>query len=195
MAVTGRVDEASLLRRAQEGDTEARELIYEKYLQKNAFLRRFLRRQMSGSFSHQDLLHEIYLRLIHHHADFRGESSLETYIFQIARRYLLEIRRRASAAKRGGGLRIVVPEDSMLETLPDIRNHGEIELGWILEKLLGEIPDSYREALRLRLMEERDYGEISEILGLNLNTVSTKIRRGKKILIDLLKKYDIWGRF
>ena len=195
MANVEHLDERVLLRRAQEGDSEAREIIYEKYLQKNAALGRFLRRELTGSFLHQDLLHEIYLRLVHQHSDFLGKSKLETYIFQIARRTILEKRRRSSALKRGGSVRIVLPDDSILENLPDTRYHAEVELGWVMQKLLGEIPDVYREAVRLRLLEERDYKEISEILDLNINTVSTRIHKGKKILIALLEKYGIWGRF
>jgi len=193
--VTKRADEKSLLRLAREGDAAAGELIYERYLLNNTFLRRFLRRQRAGLFSQQDLLHEIYLRLVHHQTEFRGESSLENYIYQIARRTILEIRRRSSAAKRGGTQRIIAPENSVLESLPSSPDTGETELGWIMEKLLEEVPDFYREALRLRLMEDRDYKEISEILDLNLNTVATRIHKGKKILIDLFKKYGIWGRF
>jgi RNA polymerase sigma-70 factor (ECF subfamily) len=189
------LDERLLLKRARDQGVEAEEVIYKRYILGNTALQSFLRREVRDPSLREDLFHEIYLRVVHSQSEFRGESSLKTYIFQIARRVILEQRRRDSASKRGGGLRFILSDDSVVGELPDHRGYANMELSWVFEKILLEIPEAYRETLRLRLIEERDYLEISKRLGLNINTVSTRIHKGKRMLIALLKKHGIWGRF
>ncbi len=53
------------------------------------------------------------------------------------------------------------------------------------------LPETYREALVLRFLEEKSYEEIMDILHIPKGTVATLISRGKKILHEHLQKADV----
>ena len=58
-----------------------------------------------------------------------------------------------------------------------------------LRSAVEGLPDLYREIARKRLIDGLQYKEIAEELGMELNTVRTRIRRAKA-LIDSMKKED-----
>lgn len=58
-----------------------------------------------------------------------------------------------------------------------------------LQKYIDALPELYREVARLRLTEGMQYKEIAEELGMELNTVRTRIRRAKA-LIDTIKSEE-----
>lgn len=58
-----------------------------------------------------------------------------------------------------------------------------------LQKYIEALPELYREVARLRLIEGLQYKEIAEELGMELNTVRTRIRRAKA-LIDSTKSEE-----
>ena len=70
--------------------------------------------------------------------------------------------------------------DSPLDSI--IRNEDEETT----QKYIEGLPDLYREVARLRLVEGLQYREIAEELGMELNTVRTRIRRAKA-QIDKMK--------
>ena len=55
-----------------------------------------------------------------------------------------------------------------------------------LEGYIGGLPELYRTVARMRLLDGLQYKEIAEELGMELNTVRTRIRRAKAI-IEALK--------
>src|SRR5439155_17863855 len=58
----------------------------------------------------------------------------------------------------------------------------------ILSDLINRLPEAYRETLRLRVLEDLSYEQIATRMQLPLNTVSTKIHKGKKLLASILKE-------
>lgn len=57
-----------------------------------------------------------------------------------------------------------------------------------LRELIGRLPEIYRVVLECRLVLEWDNREIARELGLSENTVSSRVSRGRKQLIDLMKR-------
>lgn len=57
------------------------------------------------------------------------------------------------------------------------------------ERLISGLSDLYREVARKRLLEGLQYKEIAEELGMELNTVRTRIRRARSI-IDKMKEEE-----
>lgn len=54
-----------------------------------------------------------------------------------------------------------------------------------LEAYVNGLPDLYRTIARMRLLDGLQYKEIAEELGMELNTVRTRIRRAKAMIEDL----------
>ncbi len=58
------------------------------------------------------------------------------------------------------------------------------------EKYIEGLPELYREVARKRLLDNLQYKEIAEELGLELNTVRTRIRRAKALMDEMKENAD-----
>jgi RNA polymerase sigma-70 factor (ECF subfamily) len=178
--------EIELLKRARKGDPAASEELFITYLQQSRSIEGFLRRSLRNSEDRQDILHEIFLRLITSGHSFRGEARLSTYVYQVARITVLQKYRRENTLKRGRVYRII--SETPTDIPDDFRSNPEyvysgLETREILNSLINRLPEAYREPLRLRILEDYSYEEIASQLKVPLPTVSTKIHKGKKILL------------
>jgi len=183
------IPETDLLRKAREGDPEAAEQLYVTYLKESKSILGLLRRALSNPEDREEMLHEIYLQLISGTNTFRGESKLSTYVYQVARITVFQKFRRENTLKRGKIYRSV---HEPLDIADGVKSNPEYtyavrEARDILNNSIESLPDAYREVLKLRVLQDMSYEEIAERTKLPLNTVSTKIHKGKVILSKILK--------
>lgn len=183
--------EVELLRDARDGDSLAAEQLFEIYLKGSRSILGFLKRALPDPEDREEMLHEIFLRLITGTHNFRGDARLSTYIYRIARVTLLQTYRRRNTLKRGRMYRVVSEEP--VQIADGIRTNPEYiyslkELRQILNDVIEKLPATYREVVRLRVMDDLRYDEIAERTHLPVSTVSTKIHKGKKILGGYLRQ-------
>jgi RNA polymerase sigma-70 factor, ECF subfamily len=57
-----------------------------------------------------------------------------------------------------------------------------------LQDALDSIPDAFRQAVWLRDVEEFSYAEIAKALDVPIGTVMSRISRGRRMLLDQLRK-------
>ena len=185
--------EVELLQRARAGDRKAGEEIFVKYLQESKSIAGFLRRALPNPEDREEMLHEIYLQVISGNKTFRGESRLSTYLFQIARITVFQKYRRENTLKRGKIYRTMIDAMELSagsKSRPDYL-YSMKESRAILQEMIDRLPDAYREVLRLRVLEGMSYDDIAKKLSIPMNTVSTKIHKGKKLLSVILKDHGI----
>lgn len=70
---------------------------------------------------------------------------------------------------------------------PPAPENGQEEYQRLVALILS-LPDSYRRVLELKFVEEESNKEIARKLGLKESTVSTKIQRGRKLLLNAMKQ-------
>ena len=75
---------------------------------------------------------------------------------------------------------IDTPLDSIIRDEDEARNL----------KYINALPELYREVARKRLIEGLQYKEIAEELGMELNTVRTRIRRAKALIDEMKENED-----
>lgn len=56
------------------------------------------------------------------------------------------------------------------------------------EMRINSLPETYREVVRKRLLDQMQYKEIAEATGLNVNTVKTRVARAKNLLSEMQKQ-------
>ena len=56
---------------------------------------------------------------------------------------------------------------------------------------IEELPDRYREVMKKYMIEELEYEKIAEELDLELNTVRTRIHRGKEKLAEMMLRGEV----
>ena len=184
--------ERELLARARAGDRQAQAVLYEQYIYGSAPIRSLLRRAVPEEADREDLLHEIFLAAIQGTGEFRGESRLSTYLFRVAQLTVFEAHRAANTQKRGGHVRLVGEaewaENPAQEPRSSALEFEEVETRLALDRMMEKVPEAYREVLRMRIVDGLDYQEIAERLAIPLNTVGTRIFKGKSVLVELLRK-------
>ncbi len=188
MAVENR--EVELLERARAGDAAAGEELFTKYLKESRPIAALLRKGLRRPEDREEVLHEIYLQLTTGANAFRGESKLSTYVYQVARITLLQRYRRENTLKRGKIYRRAgEPSDVSAGQASNPEYAYTLKQGRaILEEMIGRLPETYREVMRLRVLDDLSYDQIAGRLQIPLNTVSTRIHKGKKLLADMLKE-------
>jgi RNA polymerase sigma-70 factor, ECF subfamily len=155
-------------------------------------------RLMNDPSDAADVVQEVFLKVFRNVGNFRGDSSLKTWIYRISvnearnhRRWFSRHRRQevgldadSGEAGKHGQAR------NYEESLPDpgrspfeaVADHETQEL---IEQALSQVNPKFRAALVLREMEGLSYEEISEILDVSLGTVKSRILRGR----DALRKH------
>jgi RNA polymerase sigma factor (sigma-70 family) len=116
---------------------------------------------------------------------FQGRTKLRTYLYAIARRLVVDyyrvLRRRPWLLLDSEDPEDLANDDSPLEI--DLQDNIDANR---LRRALARVPDPHREVVAMVL---QGYGhiEISEVLGVNYNTVRSRLSRGKKHLLALLE--------
>lgn len=131
----------------------------------------------------EDLAAEVLLQIVAKDyavlRQFRGQSSLATYLTVIARRICVqELSRRAAAQEvqpKPDGHR--VPE-AEVEAPP--RAEVGLESLEEVQKLLGKLPGRERQVVRLYYLEGRTYEEISTELNLPVNSIGPILSRARQ---------------
>jgi RNA polymerase sigma-70 factor (ECF subfamily) len=106
---------------------------------------------------------------------FRGESSLATYLTVVARRICLHELAKHKAAP------VTAPE-SALEREDRPKVQPGLESLEEVQRLLRKLPTREREVVRLFYLEGRTYEEISSALHIPVNTIGPVLSRAKKKL-------------
>jgi RNA polymerase sigma-70 factor (ECF subfamily) len=140
-----------------------------------------------------DVVQEVFLKVFRNIGNFRGQSSLKTWIYRItvneahnARRWFFRHRRREVELENS-------PEEtrSWKEIIPD-RSRSPFDIAVdheqhsLIEAALEKINPIFREAVVLRDIADLAYEEIAEVLGVSLGTVKSRILRGREALRDEL---------
>ena len=146
---------------------------------------------MSGNpWDADDLAQETFLIVANQPDNFRGRSSVYTWLYGI----LLNLDRR-ERRRRGIGnrkLRVLWDNDkSQEQASPPAETSIEVaEWKQSLWAHVDRLPDAQRETLVLRFSEELQYDEIAEVLGCPLGTVKSRIHHGLSNLKRLLTEQE-----
>jgi RNA polymerase sigma-70 factor (ECF subfamily) len=127
----------------------------------------------------EDIAAEVLLQIVKDDyatlRQFRGNSSLATYLTVIARRICVsELARRAAA-------REVQPANTEPADEAEVGGAGLERLEEV-ERLLSKLPGREREVVRLHYIEGRTYEEISMELNIPVNTIGPILSRARKKL-------------
>lgn len=173
---------AALLRRAAQGDREARDAVFGALYGE---LHRLASREMSGqphdhTLQTTALLHEAWLRLTRGAVAFADRSHLMGLAARAMRSVLVDYARARAAVKRGGGVQPVAI-DGTVGGLPAAHPVDVLALEEALERL--EAAD----AQLARLVELRFFGglampEAAAALGLSLPTAERRWRAARAFL-------------
>lgn len=179
---------AALCRRVASGDESAFAELVELY-QHRIFA--FCSRMLGGDESEaEDLAQDVFLSVFRNAGEFREESSFTTWVYRIARNRTLN--RIKYLERRGRSTRRSIDDLGDERLAGDDRSpHDELEgrqTSALIQAAIAELPEQQRAVLVLRDIDELAYEEITEITGLALGTVKSRIHRARTALARRLSR-------
>ncbi len=126
----------------------------------------------------EDAVHDAFLKLIRHFSELRNRTDVQAsrWLMVVAKNTALDILRKEQRETELDAERWepAAPADD-----------GEF---YALVALIRGMPEDYRRVLELRFVAEWSVASIAKELSLTESTVKTRIFRGRKLLIHLLRK-------
>ena len=148
----------------------------------------------SGSQA-QDLTQEVFLRVFRTLKTFRSaEGSFGTWLARVTRNLLIDNYRRTRQERVTDPieeqLAVLEEQGATASARPDHAVAGR-EASEILQAGLQKLSPDLREAVILRDLQEMEYREIAQVLGIPEGTVKSRINRGRAELARLLRKQKL----
>jgi RNA polymerase sigma-70 factor (ECF subfamily) len=163
-------------------------------------IHRYLAR-MVGEPEAEDLTQEVFVKVNQALRDFRGESKLSTWLYRIATNAALD-RLRSPSFQRIAQQRSVEGSTEPGEGFSEDRDSciGQMapsveqqlvrkEMNDCIRDFVARLPENYRAVLVLSEFEGLKNAEISEILGITLDTVKIRLHRARKRLKEELETH------
>lgn len=181
----------TLLTAARSGDREALERLL---VLEEPRLYAFGLRMCGDPEDARDVMQDTMLAIAKHIGGFRGESSLSTWIFQLARSACIKHRRRPVGAP---GAHETVPHEDAVGVADTGADPERLalsrELAERLDAALQSLSPASREVLVLRDVEGLSAPEVADVLGVTVDAVKSRLHRARKALEEALAKQERKG--
>jgi RNA polymerase sigma-70 factor (ECF subfamily) len=147
-------------------------------------VKRWARRLAGPSADLEDLVHDIFLVALRKGFQFRGEATLDTWLFGITQRVVWSRRRKRRLRQWlfGQNQADLVPPEPRTPQHELERREQSMRLYRALEGL----PDAYRTTLILYELEELSGEEVARLTGVAVGTVWVRLHRGRERLVRIL---------
>ena len=183
-AVSEREADLLLVRRVQEGDKTAFDLLVLKYQHKVAKL---LTRFVYGRVEVEDVAQEAFIKAYRAIGGFRGDSAFYTWLYRIA---VNTAKNHLVSQGRGP---VTIDADLVdMENLDEAARLREIstpenavltnEIASIIQKTIEALPEDLRTAISLREFDGLSYDEIAQVMECPIGTVRSRIFRAREAI-------------
>ncbi|HZG78387.1 MAG TPA: sigma-70 family RNA polymerase sigma factor [Paenibacillus sp.] len=177
--------EQNLIRAAQSGDRDAliallREI--ETHVYRTAYY--ILNNEQDAMDAAQEALIRIYTKI----DSYEEKAQFKTWVQRIVTNICIDKFRRAKASVSIEEHDMVFPTDNNVEE--------EVMASYAakdIREAINQLPEHHRTVVVLRYLQDFSYTEISDSLGLPLNTVKSYLFRARRQLQTLLKEYQKGG--
>lgn len=189
-----------LLARYRRGDTSVfRELV--RRHQRGLY--NFALRQVHAPSIAEDIVQEVFVRVVQNVESFKEEARFATWAYTIARNLCIDhlrkrVHRRHASLDQSNG-----PDSSDAPLVERVASEGASgadraaigkQLGAHISSAVEKLPDDQREVFLMRHLGELPFKEIAEVLGTNENTVKSRMRYALERLQAALAEYEDYAK-
>ena len=168
-----------VMEEVKEGKVEKLAMLFERH--HISLFNFFLRLTGSRNVS-EDLVQDVFFRILNYRKTYKGESKFTTWMYQIARNAHIDYLRKRREE-------FPLDEQWAESASPDLSPDEELEKGQdirMMREALARLPVKKREVLILSRFQNLKYKEIAELLDCQIGTVKAHVHRAIK---DLSKIY------
>lgn len=177
MGTPGRTDarsDAALLDAYRSGDDAALAVLLERHA---PAVHRFGLKMCRDPEDAKDVLQDTLLAAARGAREFRGDSAVSTWLYTVARSFCIKRRRRPrvefTTLDDEGVMQVASPLAA-----PD-EQASDRETGAALQQAIRALDPAYREVLVLRDVEGLTAPEVSEVLGIGVDAVKSRLHRAR----------------
>jgi len=193
-AVPLEIDWSQIVRRCMDGDSGAwAELVRAQHRRVYGLCYRFTGNPTDA----EDLTQDVFLKIYSNLASFdTARGSLQVWIATMTRNLLVDNFRRTRNQRVTGSLDDGWENAEELKPIDRLTARGispheaaaKNELAKMVQSALARVSTELREAVILRDLQDMDYKEIAQVLGIPEGTVKSRISRGRAELARLLER-------
>jgi RNA polymerase sigma-70 factor, ECF subfamily len=186
----GETSDAELVQRARDRDEAAIRSIMRS---NNRRLYRLARGILRDESEAEDVVQETYVLAFTHLENFRGDSSLATWLARIAINEALgRLRRQRPAVEwtslPPGTLEAQIIQFPIAAVSDPEKTMAQRQIQHVVEQAIDELPEAFRIVFITRVIEGMNVDETAEILGLKPQTVKTRLHRARAMLRGNVEK-------
>ena len=180
-----------LVERCRDNDDAAFSEVVARY---KAKIYNYVYRMTGSSEDAEDLTQEVFIRMYTSIDSFRGQSSLNTWLFRIAGNLCIDRFRRTKNRTPAYSLDEPTGEADQTQEVPDHtyephRLLENVELADQIQQALSMLPEKLRATLLLHDVEGLPYEEIAQVVGCPLGTVKSRLFNARMQLRQHLAGY------
>jgi RNA polymerase sigma-70 factor, ECF subfamily len=166
-------EESQLLQQAQSGDRVALLALLDRH---QASILRFCSKMCRSTEDAQDVAQETLLAMARGVADFRGDASLSTWLYTIARSHVIKKQRKAS---NNHEVHDPLRAEGVAANGDPERALADLELDRAVESAIRALEPDAREVLVLRDIEGLTAAEVATITGQSVASVKSRLHRAR----------------
>ncbi|HZW90847.1 MAG TPA: sigma-70 family RNA polymerase sigma factor [Myxococcaceae bacterium] len=196
MTQTSVEEDRELLSRAQAGDMSAFEALVGRHEEKVYGLALRMTRSEADA---AEIAQDTFLSAYQHLAEFRGEAAFGSWVHRIAANNALMRLRRQKVVDMVSDDELAGPEFTERGSLADGPDSDwskraddkilEDELGRAIQAATDALPEGYREVFLLKDVEGLSYEEISEMVGISIPAVKSRLHRARLALREAIDAF------
>jgi RNA polymerase sigma-70 factor (ECF subfamily) len=189
-------EDRELLSRAQAGDMSAFEALVGRHEEKVYGLAFRMTRSEADA---AEIAQDTFLSAYQHLSEFRGEAAFGSWVHRIAANNALMRLRRQKVVDMVSDDELAGPEFTERGSLADGPESDwskraddkilEDELGRAIQTATDALPEGYREVFLLKDVEGLSYEEISEMVGISIPAVKSRLHRARLALREAIDAF------
>ncbi len=177
------ISDIALMEKVQSGDVDKLGLLYQRY--KNMLHAYFYRMTCCASTS-EDLVQNVFHRILIYRNQFRNEGKFSSWMFTIAHNVFIDsVKKKNRLVYTDDFSRWEAQDESSVEDQIE-QNEKQVQIKRAMEQLTPE----QRETLVLSLYHDLKYREIAEILNVAEGTIKARVFRAMKSMKVIFAKME-----
>lgn len=139
-------------------------------------LRKFIAGKVSEPEDVEDLLQNVFIKLYENIDKLYDKQKIKSWIFTVARNAINDYYR----LKYKSPVQIEISEDVISDLYLAETDYNEITK--CVLPVINDLPDIYKEAIKLTEYENMTQKEMSEYLGVSISTAKSRVQRARKMI-------------
>lgn len=173
-----------ILTKASQGDLECFKKVYKAA---GGFVYNVALRVTANKEDAEEVTQEVFLTVHHKLKEFRFQSSFKTWVYRITVNHAINYAKKNSKERN----RTVEYDENLNAVVVPAQNTSSLDQEAkekLVQKLLSNLNPEQRACVVLRNIEGLSYQEIADSLGINLNTVRSRLKRAREALLSFGKE-------